>query len=132
MQTDPEIANLVKELSRLLPAAKVYPFTPLFSGAREHQCHDNADQFVAVNEGYRVVRGWLYFDFREHAVLLFGSEPFIRFSAHSLVQDVRGERYEITPSKASQPYPFIEHPFGKDDFDKLVDGRQLSNIDVEV
>ena len=61
-----------------------------------------------------------------------GLEPTIRFTAHSLVQSDSGERYEITPSQASQGYPFIEHPFGNEDFDKLLQGRQLSHIDVEV
>jgi hypothetical protein len=74
--------------------------------------------------------GGSFFDFR--AAALMGLEPAIRFTAHSLVQSDSGERYDITPSPASQCYPFIEHPFGREDFDNLVNGRRLSHIDVEV
>jgi hypothetical protein len=130
VQGDPEIERLVRELNRLLPGAKVHPFRPLYPEARQHHCHTNADRFVAENEGYRVVSGWLFFDFRP--AVLMGLEPTIRFTAHSLVQSASGERYEITPSPASQCYPFIEHPFGNEDFDKLVKRRGLSHIDVEV
>jgi hypothetical protein len=130
VEGDPEIEKLVQELNRFLPKARVHPFKPLFPEARQHHCHTNADRFVAANEGYRVVRGWLFFDFR--AAALMGLEPTVRFTAHSLVESTSGERYEITPSPASQCYPFIEHPFGNEDFDRLVQDRQISHIDVEV
>jgi hypothetical protein len=130
VEGDPEIEKLIRELNRLLPSAKVHPFKLLFPEARQHQCHTNADRFVAGNQRYRVVRGWLFFDFR--AAALMGLEPTIRFTAHSIVQNDSGDRYEITPSQASQCYPFIEHPFGNEDFEKLVDSRKLSHIDVDV
>ena len=129
MEGDPEIERLVRELNRLLPTAKVHPFKALFPEARQHHCHTNADQFVSRTKDYRVVRGWLFFDFR--AAALMGLEPTIRFTAHSLVQNASRERYEITPSQSSQCYPFVEHPFGNEDFDRLVQGRQISHIDVE-
>jgi hypothetical protein len=128
--TDPEIDRLIQELSRLLTEAKVYPFEPLFPDAKPHECHRNVHAFVASNDGYRAVGGWLFFDYRN--AFLLGIVPTIRFTAHSLVQDENGLMLDITPSQASQRYPFIEHPFGHDDFVQLVDGRQLSHVEVEV
>ena len=128
--SDLEISKLVEELRRLLPTAKVHEYSALFPAARTHECHVNADQFASNNEGYRVVRGWLFFDFR--SALPFGMAPFVRFSAHSVVEGPDGERYDITPTLASKCYPFIEHPFGNEDFERLIDGRHLSNIDVEM
>ncbi|MCP4618570.1 MAG: hypothetical protein GY844_19315 [Bradyrhizobium sp.] len=127
---DSEIDRLVKELHRLLPDAKTYPFVHLFPDAKEHDCHRNVDAFVAANESYRVARGWLFFDFRMAA--LFGMSPFLRFSAHSLVEDKNGQRFDITPSRASQQYPFIEHPFGDEDFTDLITKHRMSHLDVEV
>jgi hypothetical protein len=68
MSDDPEISKLVEELHRLFPTAKVHGYSALFPAARTHECHSNADQFVSNNDGYRVVRGWLFFDSRCSAI----------------------------------------------------------------
>jgi hypothetical protein len=75
-QADPEIENLMKELNKLLPGAKIYPFSPLFPEAKHHDCHRNVDAFVAQNDAYRIIRGWLLFDFRN--AFLLGMTPTIR------------------------------------------------------
>ncbi|WP_157158015.1 hypothetical protein [Bradyrhizobium genomosp. III] len=129
MTEDLEIEKLIAELHALAATAQVYPFQPLLAKAKEHDCHRNVDLFVSQNAGHRTVRGWLIFDFRN--LFLLGLQPIVRFTAHSLIENEQGQKIDITPSRASQPYPFIEHPFGETDFMSLVDGRQISHIDVE-
>src|SRR5436190_1448079 len=68
-----------------------------------NQCHDNALTLQARNIGYRAVQGWLFFD-------LLYQLPYVRFTGHSVVENVAGELLDITPLHADNPnaglYPF--------------------------
>jgi hypothetical protein len=91
----------------------------------ENQCHGNVDYWVLNNLGSKSVRGWLYFDFRP--VLCF-----VKFTAHSIVQDENGALVDPTPSRASQQYPFIRHPGTDDEFIELVEKYQVTNFDYPI
>ena len=67
----------------------------------EGECHRNCDWWALHNPGCEAVRGWLLFGF--------GMFGFIRFNPHSVIKEEDGTLIDITPSKASQRYPFIRH-----------------------
>jgi hypothetical protein len=58
--------------------------------------------WVKHNPECVAVRGFLFFD-------LARVMPFVWFNAHSVVRLPDGKLVDITPSKASTQYPFIEH-----------------------
>jgi hypothetical protein len=89
-----------------------------------NDCHRNVDHWVAQNPGYRAVRGWLVFDFRINGPLL-GMRPHFRFNAHSTVRSPDGTIVDITPSYASQRYPFMPHPFDEQSFVALVNEKKI-------
>src|SRR5689334_12473115 len=67
-------------------------------GAKD--CHANVTTLCAHDSAYSSVRGWLYFDFG-------GCLDRVQFLAHSAVRGPDGTLYDITPSQASQQYPFV-------------------------
>ena len=67
---------------------------------KPHDCHGNVTNFCAHDESYSALRGWLYFGFD-------GALDEVKFVAHSAVRAPDGLLYDITPSLASQQYPFI-------------------------
>ena len=67
---------------------------------RPHECHGNVTEACICDSRYSPVRGWLYFDFD-------GVLPTVKFVAHSVLRDIDGALYDITPAYASQQYPFI-------------------------
>ena len=73
-----------------------------------NRCHENVSVWCEANDGYEPVRGWLYFDLP--------GLPMSRFVAHSAVRAPDGKLYDITPSRASQDYPFIESGLSEDDY----------------
>ena len=70
------------------------------------------------------MRGWLFFDF--------GVFGFVRFNAHSVVEEANGNFIEITPSRASQRYPFIRHEGKEEDFISLVVGWKVVMFDYSI
>ena len=73
-------------------------------------CHDNALSLAERDETYTAVHGWLYFD-------LGGVMPFVRFAAHSVVQNQRNELIDITPlAQPAALYPFIRSNLSVEEF----------------
>ena len=79
-----------------------------------NDCHLNVSTWCKHSQGYAAVRGWLYFDFLDQL-------PFVLFNAHSVVRDAEGKLWDITPSQASQPYPFLEAEEPEAEYAKLVE-----------
>lgn len=80
-----------------------------------NECHGNVTELCAHDPSYAPVRGWLYFDFGGHL-------DRVQFLAHSAVRAPDGELYDITPSRASQQYPFIAAEESEAEYAALVQG----------
>jgi hypothetical protein len=72
----------------------------------EHECHNNTDRWVREHQDHKSVRGWLVIDYNEATQGLFNNCKFI---AHSVVEAPDGRLFDLTPSQASQRYPFLRH-----------------------
>jgi hypothetical protein len=90
-----------------------------------NECHGNADYWVLNTLNSKSVRGWLFFDMRP----LLG---FVKFTAHSVIEDQGGMLVDITPSRASQAYPFIRHADDVADFEELVEKYRVTNFDFSI
>ncbi len=86
-----------------------------------NDCHLNVTTLCESCEEYSPVRGWLYQD-------LAGVMPYVSFLAHSAVKAPDGKLYEITPSAASQQYPFIIAEEGEEDYATLVEREGVGEI----
>lgn len=95
-------------------------------GHTEGDCHQNAGRWSLANPQCKVVHGWLVFDFEGSSG---GLVPMVRFNAHSVIEDENGVRYDVTPSRASKRYPFLEHEGTREEFVRIVESNQLSSID---
>ena len=84
-------------------------------------CHANVSVWCEVKEGYTPVRGWLYFDLPGLA--------FCSFVAHSALRAPNGELYDITPSRTSAEYPFLEGGLSEDEYAELVETRGMCNLE---
>jgi hypothetical protein len=73
------------------------------------------------------VHGWLVFDF----TLISPIQPFFRFNPHSVVEGKDGCRVDVTPSRASRRYPFLEHEGLPDDIIRIVQGNAMIHIDYD-
>jgi hypothetical protein len=62
-------------------------------------CHENVDAYIKNTDGFKAARGWLYFDLQGF--------NYVMFVQHSVLESPEGQLMEITPSDASQEYPFI-------------------------
>lgn len=126
---DSELIELGKALYESRQEAVEVPFEPRRSkdwAPAEGQCHYNVDYWVLAHPGTRAVRGWLVFDFETTSM---GLMPLVRFTAHSVVEDADGRLVDITPSNASQRYPFLRHLGSDDQFEQLVTTRMLVHLD---
>jgi hypothetical protein len=85
--------------------------------ATEHGCHNNADLFVIENPDHKSVRGWLVFDLHKTSE---GDVRLCRFTSHSVVEAPDGTMFDITPSRASQRYPFLRHEGPEGEFEAIV------------
>jgi hypothetical protein len=87
-----------------------------------HHCHDNVRAWVSRSPQHKHVFGYL----------LFG--PLLGVwivQAHSLVQFEDGSLNDITPSGASQTYPFVRHVGTEEEFaDFAVAERVVVPVDV--
>lgn len=90
----------------------------------EHECHGNVTTWCEHHGKHKPVRGWLFFDYED--IL-----PHVRFTAHSVIEDESGDLVDITPSRASQPYPFIRAEEDDETFASLVEDHGLMNIDFK-
>lgn len=76
---------------------------------RPHYCHDNVALWVARCPEHKHVKGYI----------LFGPNPLLQgwiVQAHSLVELEEGGLIDITPSGASQTYPFVRHVGTEEEF----------------
>jgi hypothetical protein len=125
---DVDLNALHRALYKLRQEAVTIPFEErkIASGpATEHECHDNCHRWVEENLGYKVVPGWLVFDYSEISQ---GLVPFCRFTAHSVIEGPDGTLVDITPSQASQRYPFLRHEGPAEEFEAIV---QAGHIHIE-
>jgi hypothetical protein len=128
-----ELQALAARLYSRRGEAVVVPFNKRSVGdwqPIEGDCHRNVDWWVYNHPNSKPVRGWLFFDFRMLRIL--GGQPFVRFTAHSVVQDEDGTLRDITPSRASQRYPFIRHEGSDEEFISLVNVHQLGDLDLKI
>lgn len=88
-----------------------------------NMCHHNVSIWCQQMPDYTVVRGWLYFDLP--------GLNYVKFVAHSAVRTPEGELFDITPSNASQDYPFIESDLGEEEYAELVETRGHGEIHCE-
>ncbi len=84
-------------------------------------CHDNVTTFCENNPSFRPIRGWLYIDF-------LGMIGYVNFIAHSAINSPDGELYDITPSNATQQYPFILAEESEAEYAALVEGRGIAKL----
>ena len=124
-----ELLALARQLYARCATGIVVPYKMLDSNHTEGQCHQNAGIWARDNAGWKVVHGWLVFDFTKHPLLI---NPFMRFNPHSVVEDSNGTRIDPTPSRASKRYAFVEHDGTPDDFVRIVQGMSLVYIDYHV
>jgi hypothetical protein len=132
MKSEAELQALATSLYARRAEAIVAPFTERSIGnwkPSEGQCHRNVDWWVLNNPKSKAVRGWLVFDFHKTSM---GLLRLVRFTAHSLIEDEDGTLHDITPSKASQRYPFIKHEGSEEEFISLVVEHQLVDLDLEL
>jgi hypothetical protein len=64
------------------------------------RCHDDVAIWVKKYPSFKAIRGWLNIPLDKWY--------FTRFLAHSVVEVEHGDRFDITPLQASQPYAFID------------------------
>jgi hypothetical protein len=77
---------------------------------------------VRDNSGCRPVHGWLVFDYEGTSR---GLIPLVQFNPHTIVETDDGEGYDVTPSRASRRYPFLDHDGSREDFIRIVEGKSL-------
>lgn len=63
-------------------------------------CHTNVDQWCRLNPTHKPVRGWLVFDHSAVGRFL--------FVAHSVVEDEKGNRFDVTPQRPIGQYGFLQ------------------------
>jgi len=78
---------------------------------QEKMCHHNVSFWCDSDEKYKPVRGWLYFDLPDL--------EYVKFVAHSAVLTPENEIFDITPSSASQDYPFLPSGLSDEEFEKI-------------
>lgn len=128
--TAEEQQALLKGLYRRLAEAVVAPFVGVSIGdwkPSEGLCHHNVTAYVEEDKDCRAVRGWLVFNYNKDTM---GLVPVVRFTAHSLVERKDGSLIDITPSRASQRYPFLRHDGTEDEFLRLVQENNIVNLDL--
>ena len=122
-----EIAQFATELYQRRGEAVMLDFAAVTMegwAPQQNRCHENVTIWCINNEGYEIVRGWLYFDFG-------GALPIVRFVAHSAVRASDGKLYDITPQLAVNQYPFIPDNRSEDEYAEWVQGRGLGSIDFQ-
>ncbi|MCU0731024.1 MAG: hypothetical protein MUE84_05490 [Hyphomonas sp.] len=122
------LADYAIRLFQRTPSAVPAPLAPGAIGewrALEHQCHANAAHWCIQHPDYRHVPGWLYFSFE-------GLLPNVRFTAHSVVQTPSGGLVDITPTRASRPYPFIPAEESLDEYVSYIERQRIIHLDLYV
>lgn len=78
-----------------------------------NNCHENARVFVKLNPNYKIVYGWICVDGGL-------ASPNVDFIAHSVIQDINGNLFEITPMHSIIPRPFLSADLNDIDFADIV------------
>lgn len=120
-----ELLMLARRLYARRQSGAVVPYKMVDSRHREFDCHQNAGTWARDNPGCEVVQGWLVFD---HEKASRGLVPLVNFNPHTIIEAADRERYDVTPSRASQRYPFLDHEGDPDDFVRIVQGNSLSML----
>jgi hypothetical protein len=76
-----------------------------------HRCHDNVAAWVSVSPHHKAVRGYVLFPPNP----LYGG---ILVQAHTVVEMEEGA-FDITPTGASQSYPFVRHTGTDEEFELM-------------
>jgi hypothetical protein len=123
-----ELLLLSQSLYRRKSAAQVVDYRHVDDSYLENFCHKNAADYAAKNPGWKVVHGWLIFDFEAdtHGLL-----TLVQFNPHSILENQDGERLDVTPSRASRRYPFLDHVGTPLDFARIVDGNSICVIEYD-
>jgi hypothetical protein len=79
-----EMLALARKLYTRRATGTVVPYKQLDSNHTEGQCHQNAGIWASDNAGWKVVHGWLVFDFERDTL---GLVPLVWFNPHSVVED---------------------------------------------
>ena len=102
---------------------KVNDWTPT-----PNDCHDNAEKWVQLNQGWSVVHGWLVFDLRV-------SHGYVDLLPHSIVRSPSGELVDITPLDPRAPqgvgvFPFLSHLGTAKEFQHFADNYPVAQLRV--
>jgi len=109
-----EIEKYVAELYNRRSEATVVKRAHIREGLWQPQlkkCHENVDAYCQLHKDFKPIRGWLFFDygyFLDH----------VAFCQHSVVMSPDGQLIDITPSNATQDYPFLRVEESDKDFFK--------------
>jgi hypothetical protein len=76
-----------------------------------HRCHDNVAAWVSQSPQHKAARGYIIFPPNP----LYGG---VLVQAHTVVEMEEG-LIDITPSGASQPYPFVRHVGTDEEFEVM-------------
>jgi hypothetical protein len=134
MKSESELQALARHLYSMRREAIDVPFTRRSIGIwqpAENHCHRNVGCWIQAHPTSRAVRGWMFFDYTEASFFL-ERKPFVRFTAHSVVEDEDGTLHDITPSRASRRCPFIRHDGSEEEFTSLVEENRVEHLDLEM
>lgn len=118
-----DVGEYAKTLYSRVGAAVILKRATIGGGDWEPQpnmCHHNVSIWCQHMPEYKAVRGWLYFDLP--------GLNYVKFVAHSAVRTPDGELFDITPSSATQDYPFIESGLSEEKYAEFVETRGFSEI----
>lgn len=119
------LAELARQLYERRQEAVLVPFRdcsgPDFSPV-EQACHSNVGEWCKAHGEHRPVRGWLVYE-------AWLPQGFCRFAPHSVVLDERGELFDLTPTKASNRYPFLRNHLTEEEFVLVTSSRKLVHLD---
>lgn len=118
--TEPDWKELARTLYERRSQAVDVPFVEKEVDGwkpRATECHRNADLYSLAIGGCRSVRGWMVFDYNTASR---GLAPIVKFVAHSVLEFEDGTLIDITPSAASQRYPFLRHHGSDEEFEDWV------------
>jgi hypothetical protein len=118
-----ELLILARRLYARRHTGVIVPYKMVDASHPEFDCHQNAGLWARDNPGCKIVHGWMVFD---HEKVSLGLIPLVNFNPHSIIQTEDGGRYDVTPSQASQRYPFLDHEGDADDFVRIVQGHSIS------
>lgn len=122
------LKDLAKRLYDRRHHAVMVPYEDRSSGQFQpvhNDCHRNVELWCQANPSHRPVRGWLVFS---------GLSPpeFCRFTAHSVIEDDTGRRFDVTPSATFARYPFLEDEAIEEEYVLLISSRGLIFLDHQL